>query len=1183
MQKNRTDVNISNVNQYQTLQGNSCGSISNRLADSCLNVYLTLEDHLEMCAANKRFAPLWTSWKTEKSEYVQKLKAVDKTFTTYSSHDAEHSEMIIRRVEALLGVERIRLLSPTDTWLLLQCAYTHDLGMCVTDREKEELLRRAQENPDEARKIFRDVEYKNYVETLTKTEKTHKTNIHNGTRISAYFWQKRMEENDVDLTEYLQDVFGSDFSKALYYFNLTVTNYFRQKHAERSYEQIRAEAVEKTYGNQFPLSLRYIVADIDRCHGLGWDSVMNLEYEQNGFDNDFIHPRFIAALLRLGDLLDLDSNRFNPFVYGNVQTKPLSSQSHRIKHLSVTNFLVNPKEIRITSKFDTTQVKKILLKDNIDAKPDLLRTDLGNEEDVYQIITSSIKAAGHWLQMIRADSQEFALSWNDIAPPDFPGSIATLTQSSIFWDGRLIHESDLDLSYEISSSRASEIIEGSGLYKSSLAFLRELIQNAVDATKIQLYFEICEDHVTAKDEMLQSYQAFIEKTAQLREEHKIEIRFKILYSKENLSPQSLIIEVEDRGTGITEDRLSKMKNIGNIIDVNLKNAIKQMPEWMKPTGDFGIGMQSVFSYTDRFRVITRPRKLENGKFVERRITFNSTRLGGDIVSRDTVIHDVNAVIKRKENVFGKSDLSLTHGGTQIRVELDLKKQRTINRLLAEKNEIQTPLLINFQDKLQKIIREFAEETLVGEIIPIEFQFVGFQEGNSDEPKTTAHTFVLNSPVQFRLPFDDDREKMDTAIEIIDYPKYKPFNKCSESEKSIFYCCDETKGKQQNCVTIHFRRSKEKSGQTQLFFRGIAFEADHNDEDYLQLSKMIQVPFFNCCINILCRQAGDIIEINRDRVVREKYLEICQLIQECLHSFYKDLFLRMSQSQKFLEVLETIINTNNEIWSFLYALFLLYEEKYSFSSEQITGLKKLFSEKTRGNLDGALLDIDGKKVIYNAYPISSLMGSNNEIIYTDSSELNSVQLLDGQLGKKLGKNYVYMVQNWFSEIFMLYYKSLYVFQPESWTGGGQLLKVYRLTCDEDSFPEIDDNSYQRIVDDILAFCLQQIEDGQITKQYHPCFPATKEFKAISVSKAPIGISKHEKDRFNKWIISPLPMRLITRESISEADLQTFEGSSEYMSIINQLIQEKQNDKEDSDEKELKEQYRRFLAFIGLSIT
>ena len=64
---------------------------------------------------------------------------------------------------------------------------------------------------------------------------------------------------------------------------------------------------------------------------------------------------------------------------------------------------------------------------------------------------------------------------------------------------------------------------------------------------------------------------------------------------------------------------------------------------------------------------------------------------------------------------------------------------------------------------------------------------------------------------------------------------------------------------------------------------------------------------------------------------------------------------------------------------------------------------------------------------------------------------------------------------------------------------------------------------------------------------------------------------------------MPMRLITRESISEADLQTFEGSSEYMSIINQLIQEKQNDKEDSDEKELKEQYRRFLAFIGLSIT
>lgn len=46
-------------------------------------------------------------------------------------HDASHSEAIISKMEMLLG-DRIERLSPTDTWLLLHAAYTHDLGMILT-------------------------------------------------------------------------------------------------------------------------------------------------------------------------------------------------------------------------------------------------------------------------------------------------------------------------------------------------------------------------------------------------------------------------------------------------------------------------------------------------------------------------------------------------------------------------------------------------------------------------------------------------------------------------------------------------------------------------------------------------------------------------------------------------------------------------------------------------------------------------------------------------------------------------------------------------------------------------------------------------------------------------------------------------------------------------------------------
>ena len=1169
MQKNTTDVRISNVNQVQALAGNCCGNQG--LCGNCEGIcggMLTLEAHLEMCAQDERFSPLWTSWKTEKAEYEKKLKAVDKTFTTYSSHDADHSEMIVRRIEALLGSARIRLLSPTDTWLILQCAYTHDLGMCVTEQEKEDLLRRAQENPEEAAKILADTDYQTYVEALSQNENKGKTNLHNGTKVSAYFWQKRLEENEIDFTTYYQNVFnGSDFSKALYYYNLTVMNYFRKKHAERSYRQIREEATQKTYGDLFPLRLRYIIADIDLCHGLEWSSVMNLAQEQNGFDNDFIHPRFVAALLRLGDLLDLDSNRFNPFLYGYVRNKPLSSQIHRIKHMTVTDFLVNPKEIRIVSKFDSEQVRKQLEQDNSDADGKLLHTDLGNEDVIHSLIISSIKAAEHWMNMIRADSQEFALSWDSIAPPHFPGHIAVLNQHEIYLDGRRIKETDLNLSYEISSSRASQIIEGSGLYKSALAFLRELIQNAVDATKIQVYFEICEDFASTKSEKLESYQSFMAHTEPLRNEHKIEIRFLLKYPKESTVPEKLIIEVEDRGIGISEDRLSKMKNIGNIIDLKLKNSLTDMPEWMRPTGDFGIGMQSVFSYTDRFQVITRPRKREDGKYIERRITFNSTRLGGDIVSRDVVIADIN------DPAIRNSALSLSHGGTKIRIELNLTDVQVIHRLFSENATKDSPALINIQDRLFRNIQKYVDETFVGEIIPFEFQFSGIYNYNTKTPtKKEISSFKLNSPLQFRETYWSEKE----SIQVIRYWEYKAYNMRSDQEKSIFYSYNDAETKDVKSITVHFRKTNEKNGRTRLYFRGIAFEADHHDEDYFQLSKLISIPYFDCCINILCDKASNVIEINRDRIVREKYVELCMLIKKCLYSFFEELFKKLVDSDLFFGRIKEVVGDTNIIWSYFYTLFLLNEKAFGFSREQKEKLCKLFSDINRGNLDGALLDVKGKRIYYDRYPISGIVFQNDSsLLYTDAIELDSIDIefISDDVERQLSKNYVYMIQNWFSQIFMLYYRKLYVIKPKGWIR--KPIKIYQLTNDKQAYPEIDRSSYRILIEDIIQSCLQRRLNGQITDQYYPSFPAIAEFDFISIEEPPIGISPIEKDRFTKWIISPLPLKALTKGAISNEEIEEYLNANDFLTIVEQIKREKE---EQLSTDKIKEAYRLFLGFI-----
>ena len=57
---------------------------------------------------------------------------------------------------------------------------------------------------------------------------------------------------------------------------------------------------------------------------------------------DYAHPRFLAQMLRMGDLLDADNNRFNAsneIVFGEI---PESSRNHWKKHMSARHILIAP-------------------------------------------------------------------------------------------------------------------------------------------------------------------------------------------------------------------------------------------------------------------------------------------------------------------------------------------------------------------------------------------------------------------------------------------------------------------------------------------------------------------------------------------------------------------------------------------------------------------------------------------------------------------------------------------------------------------------------------------------------------------------------------------------------------------------------------------------------------------------
>lgn len=100
-----------------------------------------LEQHLaEICNSNATYANLLSVWNINKKMCQDVLSTVVMNYPHYTKHDISHCEAIITNIEMLLGEDAIKVLSPTDTWLLLHAAYLHDIGMVIECKKIEKKI-----------------------------------------------------------------------------------------------------------------------------------------------------------------------------------------------------------------------------------------------------------------------------------------------------------------------------------------------------------------------------------------------------------------------------------------------------------------------------------------------------------------------------------------------------------------------------------------------------------------------------------------------------------------------------------------------------------------------------------------------------------------------------------------------------------------------------------------------------------------------------------------------------------------------------------------------------------------------------------------------------------------------------------------------------------------------------------
>lgn len=345
-----------------------------------------------------------------------------------------------------------------------------------------------------------------------------------------------------------------------------------------------------------PSRLFYIMASCASTH-TKWDfnEVLKLNQEDSGFAPlEYVHPRFIAVLLQLGDALDMDNNRFHPLTEEFLGKIPDQSTVHWNKHKAIRRLRITNEKISISADCKNQDELRVV------------RTECDGIEEILKNAT---------------------FYWSVIRPKQSTVSLPTLDKVELLLQGRSISKDLVKAQFEIPQEKAFNLLVGNNIYTDhNFVFLRELLQNAVDATKMQYFREYqrrSKTSLTSKrkqagekkqendftnltpsdvSEVVSPLGYPIEIELAVKKKcHTIDgIEYKDItdacaknrYSEDECE-YGVLARVRDYGIGINEKDIERISQIGSSYE-SRKEEISKIPKWLQPTGTFGIGLQSVF-------------------------------------------------------------------------------------------------------------------------------------------------------------------------------------------------------------------------------------------------------------------------------------------------------------------------------------------------------------------------------------------------------------------------------------------------------------------------------------------------------------------------------------------------------------------------------------------------------------
>lgn len=485
------------------------------------------------CEADDNVKILLSQWEFDQKLVGKALENIGGFYPHFSNHNASHSQQILVNIERILGKD-IELLSGTDTWLILEAAYWHDIGMLVDAKS--------------AKEVHGNKDFLFMVKTIAQ-DKGHDLHAF----CAAY------KENDWVAAIGSEDHPFDGVEK----YRQLIAEWFRRNHDKRIgglvEDPFKFLNITSPRTELLPKRIYRYLGQICMSHGMSFtDVIEKLPFKQTGLGTEDCHPRFIGCLLRLGDLFDLDDNRFCPVMAKHVSHQPNMSKAHEDKHLSLREFQLDRRTVKLVAEC-----------------PD----------EMSYIETQN------WFGWIREEFQNQMSQWNLIVPSLGFGSLPTIEQLDVKMVGNKVLLNNKPMKFSIDENNAMEILEGSGIYKNDTNIYRELIQNAIDATMLKVWT----DHEKGRINLPKFSHPFEVKTQEILKNYPIKVSFNKIEDIPDSDDAWWEFKIEDKGIGIGLTDLEYMQKVaGSSKNIERQKIIDRMPKWMQPSGQFGIGLHSAF-------------------------------------------------------------------------------------------------------------------------------------------------------------------------------------------------------------------------------------------------------------------------------------------------------------------------------------------------------------------------------------------------------------------------------------------------------------------------------------------------------------------------------------------------------------------------------------------------------------